>query len=317
MFILLASANNFAALLARLIPVEFTPPAFYLFMYYWIRLFGTDDVVMKLPCLVFGLLLIPVVYLLGKEVGGRFVGVISAAITTLSPLAAFYSLECRAYSPITFFCCVAALFYCRTIGKNKSAKYPIALSLCLLIALYLHYTAFLFVAALVITTVILWKKKQANLSLVHWSYVFLVPVLGFIPWMSVLIRHLQANSHPIERPLWYQWVGVFFGNILAASPVLSETMLQILYGTAFFLLALWALFKFCRQRNFLNAVGIKDPNKLMAIIICLFLPAALEGYVTPQTSRYMFPFAPFEWILFAACAVACGTIISNCNLGAQ
>lgn len=39
------------------------------------------------------------------------------------------------------------------------------------------------------------------------------------------------------------------------------------------------------------------------MIICFFLPAALEGYATPQAVRYMFPFAPFEWVLFALCAV--------------
>ncbi len=312
----IASANNIAALISRLIPVECTPPAFYVLMHHWVNIFGTSDVAMKIPSFIFGLLLIPVIYLLGKEVGGRSVGIISAVIVTFSPLAAFFSLQCRAYCLAALLYCFAGLFYCRIINSNKSVKYPILLSLSLLVALYVHYTALLLIAALVLTTIILWRRKQASMSMLRWGFVFLVPLLAFIPWLKVLSVHIQTSFRsPI--PFWYEWVGMLIANIRAGNPVLSEANLVILYDIVFFLLFAWIIFKIQKQEDFLNSMGIKNPNKLMAITMCFLLPAAMEGYATPQAVRYMFPFAPFEWILFATCAVCCWNYYFNWTISNQ
>ncbi len=48
---------------------ELNPPGFYLIMHQWMCWFGAEEIVLKLPALIFGLLLIAATYGLGRVIG--------------------------------------------------------------------------------------------------------------------------------------------------------------------------------------------------------------------------------------------------------
>ncbi len=298
-----ASASKFAVLIARLIPVEFNPPVFYVLMHYWQMLVGGGEVGMKIPALLFGLALIPVVYLLGKQVAGSTVGILAAALVTFSPQAVFFSLQCRAYSLAALVDCIIVLLYCRILAKNINLKYQIALSLCLLLTLYNHYTGLLLLLSLGVATIVLWLRGERKLSLYRWAIILLLPLLGFLPWLKIIMEHVHTGFHWTQNPLWYEWIRVFIVNLLLASPVSFDIIPLVLFNTTFFMLLALIALKSYHQRGFLNSVGIKNINMLMVLGICLLIPAALEGYVTPQTDRYIVPFASFAWVIFATSSV--------------
>jgi 4-amino-4-deoxy-L-arabinose transferase-like glycosyltransferase len=76
-------------LLARVAYSELNPPGFFLVMLAWLRAFGADETLFKLPAFAFGVLLIPAVYALGRAAGSSKAGLLAAGITSFAPEAVY------------------------------------------------------------------------------------------------------------------------------------------------------------------------------------------------------------------------------------
>ena len=71
------------------------PPLYYLLLNGWTRLFGTSDAGLRLFSLLCALLTIPLLWLLGRELGGESLGRTAVLLFALSPVSLFYSVEGR------------------------------------------------------------------------------------------------------------------------------------------------------------------------------------------------------------------------------
>jgi hypothetical protein len=67
-------------------------------MHYAWRALGTDPVVLRLPVLFAGVALVPAMYLAGRALYGRTVGLLAAALTVLSGALVEYSVNARGYA---------------------------------------------------------------------------------------------------------------------------------------------------------------------------------------------------------------------------
>jgi uncharacterized membrane protein len=75
-------------------------PTYFVFMHYWLAL-GDDEWMLRLPSAVAGALTVSAAYGLGTVLGGRRVGLVTAACVLLSPLQVRYAQEARMYTMIT------------------------------------------------------------------------------------------------------------------------------------------------------------------------------------------------------------------------
>ena len=74
-----------------------------------IRTFGHSEFAVRLPSLIAGTLVIPVLYELGRELYDRRTGLLAAAFAAVSPLLIWYSQEVRMYEFVTLFGLLALL----------------------------------------------------------------------------------------------------------------------------------------------------------------------------------------------------------------
>ena len=74
------------------------PPLYYLLLKWWGDVAGLSEFSVRFPSVVFGTLLIPVVYALGRRLFGRRTGALAALLTALNPFLIWYSQEARMYS---------------------------------------------------------------------------------------------------------------------------------------------------------------------------------------------------------------------------
>ncbi len=74
------------------------PPAFFIYLYYFFHLFGYSEVVGRVASALIGVMAIPLMYFLGKEVKGQAVGLFAALLTCLNYMHIYYSQELRFYS---------------------------------------------------------------------------------------------------------------------------------------------------------------------------------------------------------------------------
>ncbi len=76
---------------------EITPPLVTILSWASVKL-GDPTVMVRLPSMLAGIALIPVLFELGRRTFGPRVGLIAALLATLNPYLIWYSVEARAYS---------------------------------------------------------------------------------------------------------------------------------------------------------------------------------------------------------------------------
>jgi uncharacterized membrane protein len=81
------------------------PPLYYVLLHGWMDVFGTSDFAVRALSGLFAVAALPLAWLVGRRVGGRFVAWASVALLASSPFAIRYATENRP-SPVGW-CCVA------------------------------------------------------------------------------------------------------------------------------------------------------------------------------------------------------------------
>ncbi len=76
---------------------ENTPPVWYVLIWGWSRIFGTGEVVLRLPSALAGVATVVVAWGIGWELAGRRAAIATAALVASNPLLVWYSQEARAY----------------------------------------------------------------------------------------------------------------------------------------------------------------------------------------------------------------------------
>lgn len=100
----------------------FHPPLFY-WVQHFVLMFGTGEFIVRLPSALYGVLTIPVVYLLGKEFHSRDIGIMAAGLLALSPFHIFYSQDARPYAMMLLLCAVALVYFMQAIKTDSGASW--------------------------------------------------------------------------------------------------------------------------------------------------------------------------------------------------
>ena len=124
---------------------EQTPPLFFVLAWF-ADLLGHDSSLMRLPSLLAGLALVPVVYALGLRTAGRGAGLLGACLVALSPFLVFYATEARSYGVALLLATLSTLALVTALQTRERRWWAVyALASCL--ALYTHYTTVFVLAA--------------------------------------------------------------------------------------------------------------------------------------------------------------------------
>jgi hypothetical protein len=83
------------------------PPLYFLILWCVAHAAGTSEIAMRAPSLVAGSALVPVLYLLGRELYDRRAGMLAAALGAVAPFIVWYSQEARMYALFMLFAALA------------------------------------------------------------------------------------------------------------------------------------------------------------------------------------------------------------------
>jgi hypothetical protein len=83
------------------------PPLYYLLLHYWVALDGDSPSAVRMLSALIGTGTIPIVYLIGKRLSGRAVGLGAAALLALSPFNIRFAQDARMYTLLAFNAAVA------------------------------------------------------------------------------------------------------------------------------------------------------------------------------------------------------------------
>ena len=105
----------------RLSGADTTPALFVALLSGWVRLFGDAAATLAAFPFLWSVAAIPVMYLLGAELGGRRAGIIAALLVAVDPLHVVYATEVRTYSVLFFVSALSLLFLARHARTGRLA----------------------------------------------------------------------------------------------------------------------------------------------------------------------------------------------------
>jgi mannosyltransferase len=127
-------------MLSQLPDTELTPPLYYLLAWPWSHVVGSEEAALRSLSALFGIAVVPVAYLVGRELVSRAAGLGTAALVAFNPLLVWYSQEARPYSLLVLLCGLSLLFFARALRRREDRAlwlWALASSL----ALLTHYFA--------------------------------------------------------------------------------------------------------------------------------------------------------------------------------
>jgi 4-amino-4-deoxy-L-arabinose transferase-like glycosyltransferase len=113
-----------AEILAWLVKVDQHPPLYYLSLSLWIRLFGWWETPARAFSALWGVLTIPVMFAIGRRLGGIGLGLVAALLLTFSPFHVQFAQEMRMYALLSFGAAVA-LWGLATVIDEPAAREPL------------------------------------------------------------------------------------------------------------------------------------------------------------------------------------------------
>lgn len=190
------------------------PSAFYI-IEYLVSKISNSDIALKLPPFLFGVFLIPIIYLLFKEINKKL-GIFVAFMCAINSVFIYYSAEVRSYSMCAFvgILCVYCLFKYLKKPTIKNLIYYILISI---VVINTHYMMIFFVIANIIWGVFEFIDKKSYKELIKYAFGNLICVLSVLPYLLINFKEalsLQFNSWilPLKIKSFLKIIYQYFGD---------------------------------------------------------------------------------------------------------
>jgi hypothetical protein len=105
------------------------PAGVQVFLYYWTKIVGWNELWVKLPFALMGIGSVYLVYVIGKQWFNRKAGLLAAAFLAVSQLGVFYSQVARPYSAGLFFVLLMTYFWNRILFDAKKPSVGICIGM--------------------------------------------------------------------------------------------------------------------------------------------------------------------------------------------
>lgn len=194
-------SGSLSHVLHTVVHEEANPPAYFLVLWFWRRVFGASIVAMRLLSALSGTAMIPLAFVVIRKRFGRRTALAAAALVAASPTLIYYSTELRMYG-LLMLECGAGLAFFLSASTSQSRRATWLWAACSVLSLWTHYWAILVVA------------PQAVMLLKRF-----VPVRRRRQDAVLAVASVTFSSLPLLGLMLYQNARAFaYGNTLVSMP---------------------------------------------------------------------------------------------------
>ncbi len=171
-------------------------PLYTLFLHFWMLIFGTSEVAVRLPSVIAGAAAIPLIYALGRTIHSPKLGLYAAGILTIAPYQHWYAREAKMYALVTATLIASLLLFVHALRTDRRGLW-IAYVIVTTLAIYLHV-----MAALIVVVQALWiVRKYEVRSTKYEQRGTEIPDLPKrpLPWR---LRLFPTSSFVVRRSYW-------------------------------------------------------------------------------------------------------------------
>ncbi len=241
--------SNFNELIEKGVKVDGHPAAIQIFLFYWVKIVGFNNWLVKLPFALMGLGSIYFIFRIGKAWHNETVGLLVAALVSTIQFHVMYSQIARPYISGLFFSMVMVFYWTQLIKEpqvtwiRNGILYVLSASLCA----YNHHFSLLFAALVWLSGLFFLNRKLVGKYLLAGFLIFIL----YIPHLPIFFYQLSIGG--VEG-----WLG-------KPEPEFLITFIQYLLNYSLLslipiiCLVIWGIFttktKFFRMRYFLLSLS--------------------------------------------------------------
>jgi len=169
-----------------------SPPLYYSMLHFWIFCFGKSEVSLRLLSALFGILLIPLVFVAGTNIFSRKTGFFASLFAALSPYHIYYSQEAKVYSLLALLSLASFLMLYLSIRENRIIFW-VAYVLSTIFCLYTHNYGILLLIAEFFFCIFYHPKAKALLNTI---ISFICIFIAFLPRIPILSIQAIIDINP-------------------------------------------------------------------------------------------------------------------------
>jgi len=182
---------NFSIMLSKAVWTDGHPAGVQTFLWFYAKLFGTKQWVIKLPFVFMGSLSLLFYFLAAKKLSNTKTALFTLAFLATLQYPIIYSQTIRPYSSGQLFAAVCLYLWVRLIhDKSQNRMYQILFGLSIFLSLSNHYFNLLFIALLFPTGIIINKHNRS------FNYIlpFIIGILLYIPQIPIFLHQMSVGS---------------------------------------------------------------------------------------------------------------------------
>jgi hypothetical protein len=182
------------------------PPLYYLLLHGWIAAFGDGDGVLRTFSGLWGVALLPLLWIAGARLGGRRTAWYALGVVALLPYALRYATETRMYAMVMVLSLIAWLLLDDALRRPSTGRL-IGLSVVVALLLWTHYWAIWLLAAVGVGLLGLALRArrtgdQPAFRATRNAILALgVGALAFVPWLPAMAYQGSHTGTPWARPI--------------------------------------------------------------------------------------------------------------------
>ena len=267
-------------------------------LHFWIEFFGTSEPAVRLLAVIPGMITLPFLYLLSKEILGKKGALITLILASVSPFWVWYSREIRMYTLLTLVTTISYLFFVKIL-KTGRFRYFIFYTAANLIGIYTHYFFFLVLLVQVLFFFYFWKRQwtegnNINVNKKKLLAGFIISAVftfaAFSPWVNALYNSYGSGTLApvLPKPTTFNLVLSFFEFVFGFLPVNFMGVLISFWP----LITLFGFIFLTKRRSpfskgfYLVILGTFLPISLVYFVSIVYKPMYLTRYLMPATPMF-------------------------------
>ena len=177
------------------------PPFYQLAMWGSYKAFGYTEWAGRFPSMLAGILAIPTIFLLGRELFSKRAGLYAAALAVPNYYLVYFSQEARSYTFFYLFCCLSFFYFMRALRRDSWLDVALYIFSTILL-IYTHYFGFvMLVAQSTIFLIYLALGHRRDRKLLYRSAVAMgVTLAAMLPLIPAIIDHAGIGTFWITQP---------------------------------------------------------------------------------------------------------------------
>ena len=282
-----ARFTTFSELINKGVLIDGHPAGVQVFLYYWIKIFGNSEFVVKLPFMIAGLLSVYLSYSIAKKWFNSTVGLIVSAYVSTLQFPIMFSQMARPYSSGLFLALLTIYFWNAFIfddnSKKKNIIYLIGFIISGALSAYNHHFNLLFLLIISITGLFFIHKNKLILYISSGVAIFVL----YIPHLSIFFYQLKVGGVGGKDG----WLGAPEYSFLIEylKFIFHYSKLEIGFT---FLLFLTGIILFIKKHNAFN----RKQLRFVIIALIWFLFPLIIGF---YYSRLVAPVLQFSVLIFS------------------